>query len=85
MKIKNTKNFIDFCNEIGLKTFFSDIPVKKFNYNINNNALREKNHTNFPNDNQNKQKLLKNLKERVEKLDCNLKKHQQILFLETGT
>ena len=42
MKIKNTKNFIDFCNEIGLKTFFSDIPVKKFNYNINNNALRKK-------------------------------------------
>ena len=56
MKIKNTKNFIDFCNEIGLKAFFSDIPVKKFNYNINNNALGKKNHTNSPNDNQNKQK-----------------------------
>ena len=84
MKIKNTKNFIDFCNEIGLKTYFSDIPVKKFNYNTNNSALRKKNHTNSPNDNQNKQKLLKNLKERVEKLDCNLKKTSTNLVFGDG-
>ena len=74
MKIKNTKNFIDFCNEIGLTTVFSDIPVKKSNYYIKKNTSIKENPTISSNNDQEKQKLLKNLKERVEKLDCNLKK-----------
>ena len=84
MKIKNTKNFIDFCNEIGLKAFFSEIPVKKFNYDINNFTSRKEIHTNKPYDNHDKQELLKNLKEKVKKLDCNLKKTSTNLVFGDG-
>ncbi len=84
MKIKNTKNFIDFCNEIGLKAFFSEIPVKKFNYDINNFTSRKGIQTNITCDNQDKHELLKNLKERVKELDCNLKKTSTNLVFGDG-
>ena len=70
--------------EIGLKTFFSEIPVKKFNYDINNNASRKKIIQIFLMIIKDKQELLKNLKERVEKLDCNLKKTSTNLVFGDG-
>ncbi len=73
MKIKNTKNFIDFCNEIGINSFFNDKPVKKFSYSIKNSFLKQNILNKKSNHNYNKLDLLNDLRIKVEKLNCSIK------------
>ena len=81
MKIKNSKNFIDFCQEIGIDSFYSHYPLSRIKYRENVNKSQKS--LNYKNKIE-KLELLDNLKKRIEILDCSIKKTSTNLVFSDG-
>ena len=77
MKIKNTKSFIEFCEQIGITSNIGKTTSKKFTRKLSNFNSKIKDVKIFEKESIDsiidKQKLLKDLKKDIFNLNCNLK------------